>query len=83
MLEKIKARLVDEAHCWYKMWSSWLAGFFGVIVTAIWNDPTLPSQLLAYLPEQYRAMLSPVVLAVVSGLPVILRLLKQPQKPSA
>lgn len=77
MLEKLRGRLVDDARCWYKMWSSWLAGLFGLIVTAIWNDPTIPSQLLSYVPEEYRAGLSPIVLAVVSGLPVILRLIKQ------
>ena len=77
MFEKLKARLCGEANQWYKMWSSWLAAAWGLIVLVFWNDPTILPQLLTTLPDGARAWLSPVVVAVVTGLPVMVRLMKQ------
>lgn len=77
MLEKLKDRLIDEAQDWYKFWSSKLAILWGIIVTVFWNDPTLLGQLLEVMPPEVRAWLSPVVLALVAGLPIFVRLLKQ------
>lgn len=75
--DTLKTKFVDNFRQWYKMWSSWMAIVWGIVVTVFWNDPGLLGRLVSELPEETRAMLSPVVLAVVSGLPIIVRLLKQ------
>jgi hypothetical protein len=72
-----RARLVDHCGKWWKMWSSWLAMLWGLIVVVFWNDPNWISMLVASLPPELRAVMSPVVLGIVSGLPIILRLIKQ------
>ena len=76
-LEKLKDKFIENCRQWYKMWSSWLAVLWGMIVTVFWNDPTLLGELVSSLPEETRAWLSPVVFALVSALPIIVRLLKQ------
>lgn len=82
MFEKLRNRFVDDARCWYKMWSSWLAIFWGLIVTALWTDPTIFTSLVGGLPDEVRAFLSPVVLGLVSALPILVRLIKQRKPPS-
>lgn len=77
MLEKIKARLTDDARCWYKMWSSWLAGVWGLIVLVFWNSPEILNELLGAMPQEVRAWLSPIVLGLAAGLPIVVRLIKQ------
>jgi hypothetical protein len=77
MLEKIKARLTDDAHCWYKMWSSWLAAAWGLIVTVFWTSPDSVAHVIAGLPDEIRNLLSPVVMTVFTGLPIVVRLVKQ------
>lgn len=59
------------------MWSSWLAVVWGIIVTILWNDPTILGDFVNNLPEETRAYLSPIVFGIVSALPIIVRLLKQ------
>jgi hypothetical protein len=70
-------RLIDRGRHWWKQWSSWLAFLWGLIVMVFWNDPSWISSIVASLPPELRAVMSPVVLGVVSGLPIILKLLKQ------
>lgn len=83
MFDKLRARFVDEAHCWYKMWSSWLAIVWGLIVTAFWTDPSMVASIVSGLPDEVRALLSPVVLGLVSALPIVVRLIKQRPKTPA
>jgi hypothetical protein len=77
LFSSLKDRLVEGASSWYRMWSSWLAVIWGVIVTAFWNDPEVFGELVNSLPEETRAVLSPIVLAVVTAIPILTRLLKQ------
>lgn len=77
LLEKLTDRLIDEAKDWWKMWSSWLAIIWGVIVTAVWNSPETLQMAVNAMPEEIRAYLSPLVLGVVAGLPILVRLIKQ------
>lgn len=76
-MDKLRNMLVAEAAVWYKLWSSWLAVLWGVVVTVLWNDPSMLTSILDALPPQVRGMLSPVVLASAAALPIIVRLLKQ------
>lgn len=75
--EAFRAKLINDGRHWWKMWSSWLAMIWGLIVMVFWNDPSWISSIVASLPPELRAVMSPVVLGVVSGLPIILKLLKQ------
>lgn len=80
MLDKIKGwrnAFIEDCANWWKFWSSWLAVFWGVVVTAVWNSPETLNQLISAMPEEVRAYLSPLVLGVVAGLPIIIRLIKQ------
>jgi hypothetical protein len=80
MLEKLKNwrdAFVEDCRKWYKLWSSWLAILWGIIVTAVWNSPETLNLLIQSMPEETRALLSPLVLGLVAGLPIIVRLLKQ------
>ena len=77
MLKRFRDKFIEDCRQWWRMWSSWLALFWGVIVTAVWNSPETLGQILSVMPEEIRAYLSPVVLAVVAGLPIFVRLLKQ------
>ena len=76
-LDKLKDQFVEDCKKWWKLWSSWLAIIWGAIVTALWNEPTVLQEITNAMPEQYRALLSPFVFLVVSGLPIVVRLLKQ------
>lgn len=80
MLQKLKDRLIHDARYWWKMWSSWLAILWGMIVTVLWNDPAILPSLLNSLPGETRALLSPVIVVLVSGIPIIVRLIKQQKK---
>lgn len=77
LFEKLGDRLIDEAKDWWKMWSSWLAIAWGVIVTAVWNSPETLQMVVNAMPEEVRALLSPLILGIVGGLPILVRLIKQ------
>lgn len=80
MLERVKNwrnAFMEGSRQWWKLWSSWLAILWGIVVTAVWNSPETLQLLVNSLPEETRAVFSPLVLGVVAGLPIIVRLLKQ------
>lgn len=77
VLKNFRDRFVEDCRYWWKMWSSWLAILWGVIVTAVWNSPETLGQLLSVMPDELRAYLSPLILGVVAGLPILVRLIKQ------
>lgn len=80
MLQKIKRlrdAFIEDCAQWWKLWSSWLAIIWAIIVTAVWNAPETLSQLVETLPPETRALLSPLVLGLVGALPIIVRLIKQ------
>lgn len=81
-MNRLHDLLVAEARVWYKLWSSWLAVLWGIIITLVWNDPSLLLSIVDALPPQMRGWLSPVVLASVTALPIIVRLLKQARSES-
>jgi hypothetical protein len=74
---RAKDWFVAQYKVWWKLWSTWWSVAWGMVVSAVWIDPTIPQAIVSNLPEQYRTMLSPIVLGVVSGLPILIRLLKQ------
>lgn len=76
-LENWRDRFIEDCAQWWKMWSSWLAIFWGVIVTAVWNSPETLSEIVNVMPESIRAWFSPIVLGLVAGLPILVRLIKQ------
>lgn len=76
-MNKLRDMLCAEARVWYKLWSSWLAVLWGVAATVLWNDPDLLAQIIQALPPELRGWLSPVVLALATSLPIIIRLIKQ------
>ncbi len=79
MIERLKAKFVPACENWWKLWSSWLAAAAGVIITALWNDPTVLKDAINMVPEEYRAWLSPIVFAVATGFPILVRLWPQPR----
>lgn len=76
-MKKWLDRLTKDCKHWYKLWSSWLAILWGFIVAVLWTEPTILMEIANTLPEDTRALLSPMVMLVFSGLPILIRLLKQ------
>lgn len=76
-IKKIRDKFIDDCRQWWKLWSSWLAIIWGAIVTALWNEPQVLGEIANVLPPEYRALLSPFVFFIISGLPIFVRLLKQ------
>lgn len=68
---------IDDCNLWYKKWSTWLAFVWGLIGVVFWNIPTWLPQLVTALPAEVRAVLSPVILVVLTGLPILVVNLKQ------
>lgn len=68
---------LDDCHLWYKKWSSWLAFLWGTVGVIFWNIPTWLPSLVGNLPPEVRALLSPLVLLILTGLPIIVANLKQ------
>jgi ABC-type antimicrobial peptide transport system permease subunit len=68
---------IDDCNLWYKKWSTWLAFLWGFVGVLFWNIPNWLPQIVTSLPPEVRALLSPVVLAVMSGLPILISNLKQ------
>lgn len=79
MFQKLKDKLVAECGQWWRLSSSWLAAIAGSVITVLWNDPTVLKDAVNTIPEQYRAWLSPIVFALATGLPIIVRLWPQPK----
>lgn len=77
MLGKLRDRFIEECRAWYKLWSSWLAIAWGLVVAFFWNSPETLGQILSVMPEPYRAYISPIIFAIAAGLPIVVRLLKQ------
>lgn len=75
--QSVRDRFIDDRKAWWRLWSSWLAVLWGVIVTAVWNSPETLQSIVSILPEETRALLSPLILGLVAGLPILVRLLKQ------
>lgn len=76
-VKDLRNHFIDDCKSWYKLWSSWLAIVWGLVVTIFWNDPTILGQMVGALPSEYRAFLSPLVMLFVGGLPIMVRMLKQ------
>lgn len=77
MFQKFKDRLEENCRHWWKLWSSWLAIAWAIVVTVFWNSPETLGELVNTLPGETRVLLSPLVLGLVGALPIIVRLLKQ------
>ena len=77
MLGTNRDRLCAEAAHWYKMWSTWLAVGWGIITATFWNDPTLFGAIANAFPANIRAGMTPLVFALTTVLPIMVRLLKQ------
>lgn len=76
-LRSQRKHFIDECGQWYKLWSSWLAIAWGAITTLFWYNPELVPQIVGALPPEARTLLGPVVMGLVTGLPIFVRMLKQ------
>lgn len=80
MWSKLRARLIDDARQWHKMWSVRLAAFAAALGAAIVAAPQMMLGLLAYVPEDWRPAAAAVTAVVSFVIPTLLRLWKQPGK---
>jgi len=76
-IDRIKGFFVEGSKEWYKLWSSWLAIAQSILVTMLWTDPRILSDIFNVLPSETRYYMSPVILGLAAALPIIVRLLKQ------
>ena len=75
--DKWRHKFLEDCAHWWKLWSSWLALIWGMVVTVFWNDPSILAEITGVLPDSTRAYFSPFVFALVAGLPIFVRLVKQ------
>jgi hypothetical protein len=76
-LKNWRDAFIEDCRHWWKLWSSWLAILWGFIVAIFWNSPEALQEIVNVLPDETRAILSPLVIGIVAGLPIAVRLLKQ------
>lgn len=76
-IRNFRNKFIEDCRYWWKMWSTWLAVVWGLITTVLWNEPQVLQEITNVMPEEIRALLSPVVFAIIAGLPILVRLLKQ------
>lgn len=71
----MKLTFIEECREWYKMWSNWLAVAAGAAAVWIVDNPTVVLEYAAALPEGIRQV---VTFFVVAGIPIAVRIAKQP-----
>ena len=77
MIERIKAKLIDDWCKAYKFASVWLAALAGVLTTLMVANPGLFIALATYLPAGWRPVGALVIGFLVAAVPTIVRLWKQ------
>jgi hypothetical protein len=75
----VKLLFVDNACHWWKLWSNRLAVLLSFAIAAVWNDPGMFSAAVNLLPAETRAFLSPVVILIAAGIPILTRMIAQPK----
>ena len=73
----VRARLIDDAGRWWKMWSIWLAGLASLVTGVIVASPDVLLRTLNDLPPEMRTWLSPGISIGVFILVTLVRLWKQ------
>lgn len=79
MKKHVKARLIDDARLWWKMWSVRAAGIFAAVLTAMAANPAPVLQYLNSLPDSFKPFVPVLTLVVTFGVPTLLRLWRQPK----
>lgn len=82
-LTALRARLIDDARLWWRMWSVQGAALFGLLAASITANPGLLLGLIAHIPDKWRGWAAVATFIVTFGVPTLLRLVKQPEKPDA
>lgn len=78
-IDKLRDRLVDDIHCAWRWWTTWLNLIGASVVTyALTLDPVV-NALLPFLPPAWKPY-APILGAVWGALVQILRSVKQPAK---
>lgn len=80
---RFTSHLTDDAKYWYKLWSTWLAGIWGLLMYALTEDPGSIGQVLNSIPSDYRHFVPPVAFIIAGPLPILVRLWKQKPAPPA
>lgn len=77
IIDKLRARLVDDVRDMWRWWSVWMMTIGGVLGTALTAVPAMPVEVQQAIPVAYRATL----IAVWSVAALLTRIIKQ--KPNA
>lgn len=76
-------QFIDDARHWWKLWSVRLATIPALVAGYLTAYPGELPKLVAYVPENLRAVASVLITALVFGVPTIVRLLCQTPKVQA
>ena len=72
----LRDKFVADCRLWYRQWSVWFAMLAGFILQELAANPQAALDLAAMIePEWLRRV---VVFGVASGVPILLRMVKQP-----
>lgn len=69
--------LVEDARQWWRWWSVRMAMVAGAVAGAIVSQPQILTNLVAYVPEQWRPLAGSLAGLIVFGAPTIARLIQQ------
>ncbi len=83
MFEWIKARLIDEARLWWRMWSVRLAAVMSAVVAYVLASPDIIVRVMNELPPEFRAAFPPATGILLFALVTVVRLYKQGPKNGA
>lgn len=73
LVAAVRARLIDDAHRWWRMASVWVNGALAVFCALYALVPAIPGELAAIVPDRWRAPL----LAAWAVLGIAARLYRQ------
>jgi len=76
-LEWARARLIDDARYWWRMWSLRLAAIGSIIISYVLASPDILLRTMNDLPPDLRGYFPPVAGFMLFGLVTTVRLYKQ------
>lgn len=77
ILKSIRARLIDDAGKWWRMWSIRLAALASAVIGVVVAAPDVLLHTLNQLPPEMRSWLSPSISIAVFTLVAVVRLWQQ------
>lgn len=77
LFQRLRQRLVDDSHLWWRLWSVRFAAIAAAVVGAVTAQPQILLGLLAYVPDGWRPVAAVLAAVISFVIPTVLRLWNQ------